>query len=291
MRVLVTGAGGFAGGHMARRLAEAGHHVLALTRRSPVEAPRDPGAAGRVDVVHADLADPASLPGGYDAVVHTAATSIWHGISVDQMITDNVTATQHLIRHALKVRARSFVFFSSLSAFGNVSVDRLDEAVPTVDPDAYGATKLLGEQALADVADRLPSLSIRLPAVIGRGSKRNWPSEVLRKLRAGEDLNFFNPDTPFNNVVHEADLASLVATGIRGDLAEANMVVVGSSGETTSGQVVSRIAEATGSKSTIKSQIEERHAFLIDFSLATRLFGFHPMPVLSAIERLSGDKK
>ena len=41
MRILVTGAGGFAGGHVARRLAEVGHEVLALTRTSPVEPPAD----------------------------------------------------------------------------------------------------------------------------------------------------------------------------------------------------------------------------------------------------------
>ena len=78
-----------------------------------------------------------------------------------------------------------------------------------------GITKLIGEKLLEESAGALPSLSIRLPAVIGRGSKRNWPSEALRKLKAGEPLDYFNPDAPFNNVVHERDLAALVTAALR----------------------------------------------------------------------------
>ncbi|MEM1044666.1 MAG: NAD(P)-dependent oxidoreductase [Pseudomonadota bacterium] len=287
MRILVTGAGGFAGGHMARRLAEAGHHVFALTRSSPVEAPASAAATERFEVVTAALDQKETLPPEIDAIVHTAATSIWHGISVDSMIADNVIATRALINHALDVKARAFIFFSSISAFGRVAVGALDESVPTTDPDAYGATKILGEQHLADVAARLPSLSIRLPAVIGRGSKRNWPSEVLRKLRAVEDLSFFNPQTPFNNVVHEADLAALVASALGKELAGHDMVVVGSGGQTTSGAVVDLLVAETGSASRITTREEARHSFLIDCDRARQRYGFEPMPVEEAVRRFA----
>jgi len=283
MKILVTGAGGFAGGHMARRLAVAGHHVHALTRRSPVEPPSDVEASARFRVVHSALTDASRLPDDFDAVVHTAATSIWHGISVDQMLTDNVLATQTLVNHALRVRARAFVFYSSVSAFGRVDADLLDETVPTTDPDAYGASKLLSEQHLADVADDLPSLSIRLPAVIGRGSKRNWPSEVLRKLRADEDLSYFNPETPFNNVVHEADLAALAAKVIEDGLIGHDMVVAGSAGRITSGNVVSILVEETGSRSRIVTKPDSRHAFLVDCTKAAARYGFDPLETEAAV--------
>ena len=92
---------------------------------------------------------------------------------------------------------------------------RADGSRAVVNVDAYGLTKLLGEKLLQESAGALPSLSIRLPAVIGRGSKRNWPSEALRKLKAGEPLDYFNPDAPFNNVVHERDVAALVGAALQ----------------------------------------------------------------------------
>lgn len=287
MKILVTGAGGFAGGHMARRLAVAGHQIYALTRKSPVEPPAETEARRRFKVVHSSLTDASGLPDDIDAVVHTAATSIWHGISVDQMLTDNVLATRTLVNHALRAKAGAFVFYSSVSAFGRVDADILDESVPTTDPDAYGASKLLGELHLADVADDLPSLSIRLPAVIGAGSKRNWPSEVLRKLSTGEPLSYFNPQTPFNNVVHEADLAALVDNALARELTGQDCVVVASNGQTTSGRVVEIIAEETGTSSEITSRSDPRHAFLIDCSKARSSYGFEPMDVEAAIRHLA----
>jgi nucleoside-diphosphate-sugar epimerase len=288
VRVLVTGAGGFLGGHIARRLAETGFEVIAATRASPIEPPDSAAAARRFHTVTADLARGALLP-HTEVVVHAAATSAWTDISVDQMLTDNVVATRALVRHALAAKASAFVFFSSISAFGTIRAPVLTEAEPSANVDAYGMTKLLGEKLLEEAAGSLPSLSIRLPAVIGRGSQRNWPSEALRKLKAGEPLDYFNPEAPFNNVVHERDIAALVATASQAGLSGPDMVVVGAAGRTTVAEAVEVMVEDTSSASSVTAQTRDRAAFLIDSSKAHRLFGFAPMDVLAALRQFVSD--
>jgi UDP-glucose 4-epimerase len=287
VRVLVTGSGGFLGGHIARRLAEAGFDVIALTRSSAVAAPAG-DAAQRFTVATADLVS-GSLPSPIDAVVHAAATSAWEGISVDQMLTDNVAATRAVVHHARIAKASAFVFCSSVSAFGTIQTPVLTETETPIDVDPYGLTKLLSEKLLEEARDTLPSLSIRLPAVVGRGSKRNWPSECLRKLKAGDPLEIFNPDTPFNNVVHERDVAALVMQALRRGLSGADIVLAGSAGKTTIAGAVEILRESTGSNSVVTVVSRNRPGFLLDFNKASRLFGFAPMNVETALHEFVTD--
>src|SRR5689334_15778311 len=117
MRTLVTGASGLSGSFVARALAHDGFDVVATYRRdTPLLSPlRD---VPRLQLVRIDLADPAALPGPFDAVVHAAATSPAPGVTVAQIVHDNLDATFALIDAALRWNARSFVYFSSMSLYG-----------------------------------------------------------------------------------------------------------------------------------------------------------------------------
>jgi nucleoside-diphosphate-sugar epimerase len=169
MNVLVTGASGFLGSHIAEQLASAGHHVRALVRRSSnvdflQTLPGLEFATGAVD-------DPASLPeavAGVDGVIHAAG--LIKARSADEFHRCNVRGTENVLEavHQYAPSIERFVLVSSQAATAP-SADGTpvtNDVTPRPVTD-YGRSKLAGEHAARAYADRLPVTIIRPPMVYG----------------------------------------------------------------------------------------------------------------------------
>lgn len=275
MRVLVTGAAGFSGRAIARWLAAEGHEVVAHWRTAPLPADLADGETWR-----ADLAGDAPLPPRLDAIVHTAAASPPTGaadaVPAAVMIRDNAVATARLAA----AEAGMFVYLSSLSVHGAIAGPTVTPDTPVVDPDAYGMSKLLGERAVAERAGA--SLTIRLPAVIGRGAARNWPVQVLARLIRGETVRIFNGDAAFNNVVHVQDVAAFVSQALDTPPSGATAVPVASRDPITVREAVRCLAEAAGVSPVIEEVAASKPSFSIDIAPAFAL-GFAPRGTAKAL--------
>lgn len=288
MKALVTGASGFAGAVVARRLAVAGHDVTGLHRsRTRFLATLD-GIAG-VRLVTGDLAEVAALAGPFEAVVHTAATSPAPGVDTARMVHDNVLGTKALIEAAERWGARAFVLYSSLSLYGAVTAPVVDETTPIVDPDAYGATKHLCELMLKDRATSLPGLALRLPGVLGSGAHRNWMSGVATRLQRGELVRAFHLERPFNNAAHVEDIAALVVHVLGRPWTGFDAVVLGARGAIPVRAAIERLAAGLG----VEARIEEGTAAKPSFTLSSRRAiahrGYAPMEIGALIDRFAAD--
>ena len=161
-RVLVTGATGFVGSHIAQGLVEAGYEVRCGVRTSSNER----WISGLpVERVPLDLAEPEGLPRAVenvDVIVHAAGitrarqTGDYHSV--------NAEGTRRLAAAAFEAGVRRFVLISSLAARGP---DTRAEDGRDHPASAYGRSKLGAEECLRTFDERMEIVALRLAAVYG----------------------------------------------------------------------------------------------------------------------------
>jgi len=152
LRVLVTGATGFTGGHLARTLVRKGDHVRALVRE-PARA-AELAAAG-IELSPGDLADAASVQRasrGVELVYHIAAIYRQAGLP-DEVYRDvNARAVRTVIEAAAREGARRVVHCSTVGVHGDVSQPPATEDAPLQPGDIYQRSKLEGEDLAREAA-------------------------------------------------------------------------------------------------------------------------------------------
>lgn len=292
MKILVTGASGFSGSFIARRLAAAGNDVTAFhrSRSGFLDAIAD---ARGVTLAAGELTSGGLPAGPFDAVVHAASTSPapWLPIPPSHFLNDNINSTAALLSACRRWQTRAFILFSSVSVYGAISTPVVDEATPVVNPDAYGTSKLFSEMLLAELASELPGLALRLPGVLGAGAHRNWFSTVPSRLLAGETITAFNLDQAFNNAAHIADITDLISRVLARRWAGFDAVVLGAGGAMTARAAIERLAAGLGVEAHIEAAPTPKPSFVLSSERAVERWGYAPMEIGALIDRYAGEAR
>ncbi|MEQ8822377.1 MAG: NAD(P)-dependent oxidoreductase [Sumerlaeia bacterium] len=198
--ILVTGAGGFLGKRVCRRLLADGHTVHALEFREDAirSIPIPEGAPGTLVPQILDLTNATSLDNLFEAapiqsVIHLAAYGVRADrLEVDKMLNVNATATAMLAHAAKKAGIERFLLIGSGSEY-------LPVARPTTESDVMGAINLYGASKISawytlDYLRRMesfPLVTLRPFGFYGIGEvvPRLVPY-VLEQAKAGQTMEF-----------------------------------------------------------------------------------------------------
>lgn len=286
-RVVVTGAGGFVGGFLARFLAAQGCAVIATTRK-PVNLSDDnfPGLTW----LYGDLSQRFDIPTSFDAIVHCAAEIPALCPDPETLYRSNLSAATNLFEKAVATKARSVVFMSSMSVYGEVADDVVDENTTPRNPDVYGRAKLDAERVLANCVDRglCSGLSVRLPGTVGRGSHHNFLSDTLERLLAGDCINAKNPDAFFNNIVYVGDLALFVHSWISTPRPGYTLTNLCANEPMRIQDVLALMFNASGQEERMKFSDGGKKPFLIAADHAKTL-GYKPLTVRESVKAFVRD--
>jgi 2-alkyl-3-oxoalkanoate reductase len=220
--VLVTGATGFVGGRVVRRLRDLGVDVVAPVR-STSDALAELGIEQRT-VALQDLEGIQAAAEQARAVVHAAATA---GPDHATAAEVNVHGTRGVAGAALLSGLRlihlSTTSVYDLAAAGSSTVGehaplvaRDDTPLVSSSGNAYATTKALAEgEVVRAVQNGLVAAILRPPAVLGAGRTSTWGTRVPRRIRDGEAIPIAD-DSTFG-WVHVEDLVDAVLAALDAD--------------------------------------------------------------------------
>ena len=193
--ILVTGATGFIGSHVARHLArDSAARIVTSTRD------------GRNGTRRLDLRDPASIAGavsGVGVIVHCAVG--------DRRVT--VDGTRHLLSAAARAGVKRLIHFSSISVYQGTDA-LITESTPFVsaEQDDYAGWKVASEEACL-AQPGLEIVRLRPTIVYGPGS-RQWVSWPATRIRSGYWGTFGPAGEGTCNLVHVSDVCSAVSAAL-----------------------------------------------------------------------------
>ncbi len=211
-KVLVTGASGFLGSAVAKRLVEAGYDVRALLRPS---SPRLNLAALKVEIVEGDLRVPESIERatqGVRFVFHVAADYRLWARNPDDIVRTNVEGTRAVMAAAQRAGVERIVYTSSVATLkARPDGAPSDETFPLAAEAAVGAykySKVVAERLVESMvaADNLPAVIVNPSTPIGPGDVRPTPTgRIIIEAASGRMPAFV--DTGLN-LVHVDDAAA-----------------------------------------------------------------------------------
>ena len=266
MRVLVTGAFGFVGTAVVRRLVGAGHTVVALTHR-PDGAQLPPTAAA--EVVHADVRSfeaIAALATTVDGVCHLAAlTQVRESFSQPaKYFSVNTAGTAALVSAlqyaAARGRTTRLVLASTAAVYGQPAESLISESVTPVPMSPYGASKLAAERlALSTVGDRAGVTVLRAFNVAGavdghtdRDLSRIIPKAIAVAAGRAPILEVNGDGTAVRDFVHVDDFARAFVLALEQCAPGRGAIYnVGATGASVA-EVVEAVARVSGAAPAVK---------------------------------------
>lgn len=292
MEILVTGAAGFIGSHVAERLAVLGHRVLGLDCLTDFYARELKMAnvaavtASGVEFHKRNLAvdDLSALVRGVEYVIHLAAQpGLSPTTNFHTYVENNITATHRLMGATEGIPSfRGLLYISTSSVYGADATGN-EESVPKP-TSLYGVTKLAAEQlVLSHCRDAgYPACALRLFSVYGpRERPEKLYPRLIRSILGGTPFPLYEGSehhlrsfTFVGDIVEGIIKALMHFPKCRGEIFN-----LGTESAVTTGEGIKIVEEIIGRPATIERQTRrpgdqlKTHA---DITKARRVFGYDP---------------
>lgn len=295
--VLVTGAAGFIGSHLAEALVRRGAKVRAFVRYT--SAGRwgwldDSELSDQMTVFAGDIRDPETLVpamAGVDVVFHLAALIAipYSYVTPLAYVRTNVEGTTNVLEAAQAAGVRRVVHTSTSEVYGTAQSVPITEAHPLVGQSPYSASKI-GADKIAEsffAAYEMPVVILRPFNTFGpRQSARAVIPTIITQLLAGQAVRL-GATAPTRDLTFAADTADGFIAAGAADAAVGRTINLGVGQEISIGDLNDRIHRLMGKEPAVEHDAQrdrppasEVERLLSDNALARELLGWEPRHTL-----------
>lgn len=245
-KILVTGASGFVGSHLVRRLVQEGYSVKALVRKtSSLERLKELD----IDLAYGDLTDIFSLQSAVKDVeiVFHAGASVGDWVKKEEAYAVNVQGTENILNAALAAHVKRFISISSLAVLG------MREHCGTKEDAPYGATgdsycdsKIESEKLVLEFGRRhnFPVTVLRPGFIYGPGDNQVIP-RILERLEKGK-FAFIGHGDKILNTVYVGNLIQAAILALRNENAAGKIYNITDGVEVDRREFINTIADVWG---------------------------------------------
>ena len=293
--VLVTGAGGFIGGHLVARLVEEGARVRAFVRYNsrnergtldwlPADVTRD------VEVVLGDLRDVESVQqaaDGTETIFHLAAQIAipYSFVNPRDFFETNALGTLNVAQAALSAGARRVVHTSTSEVYGSARTVPITEDHPIEPQSPYAASKVAADK-LMDAWHRTYELAMTVLRPFNtygpHQSARAVIPTIISQALAGGPVRLGSL-TPRRDLTYVADTVSGFLAAAESDAAIGRTLQLGTGYDVSIGDIVEMVGEILGRRlevehdpTRVRPAQSEVERLISDPALAAELTGWTP---------------
>lgn len=267
-RAIVTGAGGFIGGHLVKKLKREGYWVRGVDIKEHEFADTDADEFFLCDLREVqDCWEALYIKDGFDEVYNLAATMGGMGFISSaecRIMRDNTLINNNMITTAVKLGIPRYFFSSSVCVyrdmeFGEVPLDE-DGAYPAQPDNEYGWEKLYAERTALTYARHYP-IEVRIarfqnifgPEGTWCGGREKAPAAICRKVARAQDdtsIEVWGDGSALRCYTYVDDLVDGVYLLMQSDIGTPTNI--GSDGIVSVNDLAQTIIDVSGKNLTIK---------------------------------------
>ncbi len=294
-KVLVTGAGGFVGSHLAEQLIEHGCSVRCFIRYNSrndcgLLSDLDDEKKKDIEIVTGDLRDPDAIlksMQGIDAVFHLGALIAipYSYVHPNEVAETNILGTLNVLIAARDLGIKKLVHTSTSEVYGTAQYVPINETHPLQGQSPYSASKIGADKLVESFYNSygLPAATIRPFNIYGpRQSARAIIPTIIIQALTQNTISIGNTK-PTRNYTYIKDTVEAFIKIAESDKTAGNVFNIGSSSEISVKQLAEKILKLTGKdiainedKNRFRPEKSEVERLCADSSLAHETFMWKP---------------